>query len=158
MPETSQEPPPLEKSEALSTSKPSAVPAPSAATGLSPALPASAEPEFDKVPAQSEASSSTPPETTDHDTPTKLKPLAVVVDVAVGLILVVIGGWLGEKLAGEPTTEVWKASLTAPKFPPEDLLLWLSPPVLLGLTYGLMSSRRKSLGTWLLKRLQRRWT
>jgi hypothetical protein len=81
-----------------------------------------------------------------------MKPLSVVVDAMVALVLFVLGGLLGEAVAGKSTGDVWRDAATAPKFPPIDLLLWLAPPSMLGLIYGLLVSRRKSLGCWLQRR------
>ena len=81
-----------------------------------------------------------------------MKPLSVVVDSMVGLVLLVFGGLFGEVLARKSTGDVWRDAATAPKFPPIDLLMWLAPPLMLGLIYGLLISRRKSLGGWLQRR------
>jgi len=99
----------------------------------------------------------TPPSPVDNlaetpETGIGMKPLSIVVDVMVGLVLLVLGGLLGEALAGKSTGDVWRDAATAPKFPPIDLLMWLAPPVMLGLIYGLLISRRKSLGCWLQRR------
>jgi hypothetical protein len=83
---------------------------------------------------------------------TRTKPLSIVVDTIVGLVLLVLGGLLGEVLARKSTGDVWRDAGTAPKFPPIDLLMWLVPPLMLGLIYGLLISRRKSLGGWLQRR------
>jgi len=80
------------------------------------------------------------------------KPLSIVVDAIVGLVLLVLGGLFGEVLARKSTGDVWRDAGTAPKFPPIDLVLWLAPPVMLGLIYGLLVSRRMSLGAWLQRR------
>ncbi len=77
------------------------------------------------------------------------KLVAVVVDVAVVLILLVAGVLLGEVLARRPTREVLTDAGSAPKFPPIDLLMWMTPPVLLALVYALLASRGKTVGGWL---------
>jgi hypothetical protein len=77
--------------------------------------------------------------------------LAVVVDVVVLLLLIAVGGFLGEMLAGKPTLEIWQDAGSSVKFPSIDLLMWLSPPVLLTLVYVLLMSRGKSLGARLRK-------
>jgi hypothetical protein len=80
------------------------------------------------------------------------KLIPVVVDVAVGLILLVVGVFLGEMLAGKPTREVLSEAGSAPKFPPLELIQWLGPPLLFGLTYAMLASRGLSVGGWLKRR------
>jgi hypothetical protein len=79
----------------------------------------------------------------------RLKPRYILVDVAVGLLFLLIGGTLGAFLAGSSTAEIWAEAGSATKFPPMDLLLWLAPPTMLLLIYSLLIARRKSLGAWL---------
>lgn len=79
------------------------------------------------------------------------KALGRVVDVAVALVLLVVGAFVGEFLVRKPTREVLEG-LAAPKFPPTDLLLWLAAPAVLLLGYALLGSRGKSLGGWLKRR------
>ncbi len=80
------------------------------------------------------------------------KLLPIVVDVAVGLVLLAIGAFLGSMLAGKPTQQVWAEAGSSVKFPSMDLLMWLAPPVVLTLTYGLLISRGVSVGGWLKRR------
>jgi hypothetical protein len=90
--------------------------------------------------------------------PPRMSPLAITVDVLVGIILLVIGGLLGEVLAQKSTGDVfWDASASV-RFPPIDLMLWLAPPTLLLLIHGLLISRRKSAGAWVQRRKDRRVT
>jgi hypothetical protein len=74
------------------------------------------------------------------------KLLAVVVDVVIGLILLAVGVFLGEVLAKQSTGEVLKEAGSAAKFPPLELILWMAPPLLLALVYGLLVSRGRSVG------------
>jgi hypothetical protein len=69
-----------------------------------------------------------------------------VADVVVVLVLIAVGALLGEMLAGRSTREVWEDAGSSVVFPPTDLLMWLSPPVLFTLVYALLISRGKSLG------------
>ncbi len=78
--------------------------------------------------------------------------LPVVADVAVGVLLLVVGGWLGEVLAQKPMRQVWNDAGSSVRFPPLDLLLWLAPPVVFSLTYGLLLSRGISIGNRLRRR------
>jgi hypothetical protein len=84
----------------------------------------------------------------------KMKPLPIVVDAMIGLLLLLVGGLIGEVLAKKSTGDVWREAGSAPKFPPIDLLLWLAPTIMLMLIYYLLITRRKSLGAWLQKRNQ----
>jgi MFS-type transporter involved in bile tolerance (Atg22 family) len=72
--------------------------------------------------------------------------LPVVIDIAAGLLLLVIGAFLGSLLAGKSTREVWNEAGSSVKVPSTDLLMWLAPPVLLLLIYALLISRGLSLG------------
>jgi hypothetical protein len=83
------------------------------------------------------------------------KPLPILVDAMIGLLLLLIGGLLGEFLTKRSTSDVWKEAGSAPKFPPIDLLLWLAPPTMLILIYYLLITRRKSLGAWLQQRREK---
>jgi hypothetical protein len=80
--------------------------------------------------------------------------LGGVVDVAVVLALIAIGVVCGELLVRRSTMEVLREAASAPKFPPVDLLMWLSPTVLLMLIYALLLSRGRSIGSWLRNRAQ----
>src|SRR5262249_45221159 len=80
----------------------------------------------------------------------KLLPIAA--DVVVCLLLLAVGAFLGEFLAGKPTREVWIDAGSSGRFPPMDLLMWLAMPVVLGLIYGLLISRGQSVGGWLKRR------
>jgi hypothetical protein len=72
----------------------------------------------------------------------------------IGLLLLLVGGLIGEVLVKKSTGDVWREAGSAPKFPPIDLLLWLAPPIMLMLIYYLLITRRKSLGAWLQNRTQ----
>lgn len=102
-------------------------------------------------PAAPEPKSWGAPAPTPAAAPASRKPLAVVVDVAVVLVLLAVGALLGEVIARKSTPEVLQG-LAAPKFPPVDLLLWLAGPVVLVLGYALLGARGKSLGGWLRRR------
>ncbi len=80
------------------------------------------------------------------------KSLSIIVDGMIGLLLLLMGGFLGEFLAQTSTGDVWHNAGSAPKFPPIDLLLWLAPPSILILVYYLLVTKRKSLGAWLQRR------
>jgi hypothetical protein len=82
----------------------------------------------------------------------KWEPLSIAADALIGLVLLVIGGLLGQVLAKKSTGDVFWDATTAVKFPPIDLMLWLAPPTLLVLIYVLLISRRKSVGGWLQRR------
>ena len=82
------------------------------------------------------------------------KIIGVAADVAVVLVLLGVGVFLGEFAAGKSTREVMQ-SASGPKFPPLELLLWLAGPVLLLLVYALLGSRGKSVGAWLRRHHQR---
>src|SRR5262245_46072121 len=86
--------------------------------------------------------------------PRERKLLGAVVDVLVALGLVAIGVFCGELLARQSTTEVLKDAASAAKFPPVDLLMWLTPTVLLLLVYALFISRGKSAGGFLRRRAE----
>lgn len=83
------------------------------------------------------------------------KLLPVVADVAVGLLLLAIGVLLGEMLAKKPTAQVWHDAGGAVKFPPEELILWMGPPALISLVYGLLVSKKISVGSWLKRRAEK---
>lgn len=83
------------------------------------------------------------------------KRIPAIVDVAVGLILLVAGVFLGEVLAQKSTREVLTEAGSAPKFPPLELLQWLGPPLFFGLIYALLISRGRSVGGWLKRRQAR---
>jgi hypothetical protein len=74
------------------------------------------------------------------------KLLPIVVDIAAGLILLVIGAFLGSVLAGKSTRDVWNEAGSSVTLPSMELLMWLAPPVVFALIYGLLISRGKSLG------------
>jgi hypothetical protein len=95
-----------------------------------------------------------PDEDAADPTTRKMKPLSIVVDAMIGLLLLIVGGLIGEILANKSTGDVWREAGSAPKFPPIDLLLWLAPPIVLILIYYLLITRRKSLGAWLERRKQ----
>jgi DNA-directed RNA polymerase subunit RPC12/RpoP len=90
-----------------------------------------------------------PPEgalTDEASEPSRMKPLPIFVDVMFSFFLLLVGGMCGETLAKKSTGDVWRDAGSAPTFPPIDLLLWLTPPTLLLLIYGLLISRQKSIG------------
>jgi len=80
------------------------------------------------------------------------KLIPIIADVAVGLILLAVGVFLGEMLAQKPTGQVLSEAGSAAKFPPLDLIQWLGPPVLFGLVYAMLASRGLSVGGWLKRR------
>ena len=86
--------------------------------------------------------------------PRERKLLGAVVDVLVALVLVVVGVFCGELLARQSTAEVLKDAASAAKFPPVDLLMWLTPTLLLLLVYALFISRGKSAGGFLRRRAE----
>lgn len=83
--------------------------------------------------------------------PRDRKALAIVVDGLVVLVLFVLGAFLGEFIVRKSSAEVLEG-LSAPKFPPTDLLLWLAAPAFLILVYMLLALRGRSLGCRLRKR------
>jgi hypothetical protein len=110
-----------------------------------------------ETPAQNTpALETTPPQDHNPDrSKPRMRPLPIVLDVFVVLFLFVLGGFLGEFLAGKSTGDVWREAGSAAKFPPIGLLLWLAPPTMLSLVYYLLASRRKGLGVWLQRRTER---
>ncbi len=87
--------------------------------------------------------------------PSRKNPVSIVVDVVVGLILLAIGVVLGEMLTQKPTGQVLHEAGTAMKFPPVDLIMWMSPPSVILLTYGLFVSKGRGVGNWLKRRATR---
>ena len=79
------------------------------------------------------------------------KVLAFAADAVMIVVLVAAGVFLGELLAGKSTREVWADAGSSVLFPPVDLLMWLSPPVLFVLVYTLLISRGRSVGARLRK-------
>jgi hypothetical protein len=77
--------------------------------------------------------------------------LPFVADLGVFLLLVIVGVFAGELLAGKPTGQVL-SEVAGPKFPSIDLVLWAVPPLLLGLVYILLNGRERTLGAWLRRR------
>jgi hypothetical protein len=92
------------------------------------------------------------PEAAPPPTTAGRKLIPIVADVAVGLILLAVGVFLGEMLAQKPTGQVLSEAGSAAKFPPLDLIQWLGPPVLLELIYAMLASRGMSVGGWLKRR------
>jgi hypothetical protein len=86
--------------------------------------------------------------------PSERKSLGAVVDVVVALVLVAVGVFCGEVLARQSTGDVLKDAASAAKFPPVDLLMWLSPILLLLLVYALLVSRGKSVGSFIRRRTE----
>jgi hypothetical protein len=80
------------------------------------------------------------------------KVLSRVIDMAVGFILLGLGVFLGELLAGKPTRQVWNDAGSAVSFPPVELILWLGPPAVFMLVHGLLVSKEWSVGGWLKRR------
>ncbi|HEY1187113.1 MAG TPA: hypothetical protein VGE74_05615 [Gemmata sp.] len=76
-------------------------------------------------------------------------------DLAVFVVLIVVGMLFGEMLAQKPTGAVLSGAGSAPKFPPVELVLWGAPPALLALVYLLLNSRQRTLGAWLRRRAAR---
>ena len=70
-----------------------------------------------------------------------------MVDITAVLILLVAGAFLGELVTGKPTKQVVREAGSAVAFPPVDLVMWLAPPLLLGLVYTLLVSRGVSVGS-----------
>lgn len=83
------------------------------------------------------------------------KVLGLLVDVAVALLLLVSGVICGELLAQQSTREVLTDAGSAAKFPPVELLLWMSPALVFLLVYALLSARERSVGSWLRRRAAR---
>jgi hypothetical protein len=79
----------------------------------------------------------------DRRPPRKL--LATVVDVAVGLVLLAVGGFGAEMLLGKSTRQVIDGA-SGPKFPSTDLVVWLGLPAALVLIYGLLAGRGRGVG------------
>ena len=79
------------------------------------------------------------------------KVLAFAADAVMIVVLVAAGVFLGELLAGKSTRQVWADAGSSVLFPPVDLLMWLSPPVLFVLVYTLLISRGRSGGARLRK-------
>ncbi|MBX9625403.1 MAG: hypothetical protein K2X82_16475 [Gemmataceae bacterium] len=77
--------------------------------------------------------------------------VGVVVDVAVVLLLVAAGVWVGEQVVGKPTGEVLEKAGDGP-FPPTDLLGWAGCPAVLVLIYVWLGTRGWTVGGWLRRR------
>jgi hypothetical protein len=75
--------------------------------------------------------------------------------VAVGLIVLAAGVFLGETLVRKSTVQVLRDAGSAVRFPPDELLIWAAPPVLVGLVYLLLVSRGATVGSWLKRRAAR---
>lgn len=87
--------------------------------------------------------------------PTKRgRALSLVADVTVGLLLAVLGMFLGEFATRKSTLDVLREAGSAPKFPPVDLLLWLGCVATPVLAYVLFANRGKSVGAWLRRRME----
>lgn len=84
-----------------------------------------------------------------------LRPISIAVDVAVSLVVLVVGMFLGEVVAGKGTQQVWNDAGGAVKFPPDELVLWAGPPLLMVLTYVFLISKGASVGWWLQRRAAR---
>ncbi|MBA4187418.1 MAG: hypothetical protein C0467_05300 [Planctomycetaceae bacterium] len=95
-----------------------------------------------------------PPPSEDEPAPepSRKNLLPLVADVAVGLILLAVGVFLGELLAQKSTGQILHEAGTAMKFPPIELIQWMGPPVVIVLVYGLLASKGRSVGGWLRKR------
>jgi hypothetical protein len=78
--------------------------------------------------------------------------MAYLINAVALVLLLAAGVFLGELLAKQPTRQVLTEAGSAAKFPPLELLLWLSPPLLLLLIHALLSSRGASLGSILTRR------
>ena len=79
------------------------------------------------------------------------KTIGIAVDIAVVLLLIAAGVFLGEMLSKKSTREVIEG-INGPKFPQVELLMWAAPPVLFVLIYVLLGSRGKTVGAWLQRR------
>ena len=84
--------------------------------------------------------------------PRERKLLGTVVDVVVAIVLVVVGVFCGELLARQSTAEVLKDAASAAKFPPIDLLMWLTPTLLLLLVYAALHLARQERSGGFLRR------
>jgi len=101
------------------------------------------------VPASLTKSPAPIPKPAAHSRPPLLgKVLPFMADVAIGAVLLVVGGFLGEIVAGKPTGQVWNEAGGAVAFPPMDLLMWVSPVVMLVLIEALLLSRGVSVSGW----------
>ncbi|HEY2911124.1 MAG TPA: hypothetical protein VGI99_12815 [Gemmataceae bacterium] len=80
------------------------------------------------------------------------KALPVAVDAFVTVILLALGMFVGEAVAGESTGHILSRAGSAPKFPPTDLLLWLGCVGFFGLLYGWLGARGWTVGGWLKRR------
>ena len=78
--------------------------------------------------------------------------LARIVDGAVLLVVLVIGMFIGESVAGKSTLKILGDAPASPKFPPTDLLVWLACVVVLGLVYLWLGTRGWSVGGWIKRR------
>jgi hypothetical protein len=86
--------------------------------------------------------------------PRERRLFGMAVDAGVAIVLVVVGVICGELLARQSTGAVLKDAASAAKFPPVELLMWLTPTVLLLLVYALLISRGKSLGSFIRRRAE----
>ncbi len=96
-----------------------------------------------------------PPEPPAPEAKPEATLLPFIADLAVFVLLVLVGMVLGEQLAGKPTGQVLTESGSAAKFPPIDLLMWGAPPMVFGLIYLLLGSRERSVGGWIRRRQAR---
>ncbi|MFO0799219.1 MAG: hypothetical protein U0804_17255 [Gemmataceae bacterium] len=78
--------------------------------------------------------------------------LRVSVDVAVGVLLAVIGSLLGGLATQKGTVEVLREAGGAPKFPTIDLLVWVGCVAAPVMGYVLFVNRGKSVGGWVSNR------
>lgn len=104
------------------------------------------------VPAPLPAIQKLPPTPLEVETKQPRKTLGLVVDVAIALLVLVVGAIAGETVAGKPTGEILSGAGSAPKFPPTDLLLWLGSVVVFGLIYAWLGTRGWTVGGWLKRR------
>jgi len=91
-----------------------------------------------------------PEPTAPRRPPTKALPAAV--DAFITVILLALGMFVGEAVAGESTGHILSNAGSAPKFPPTDLLLWLGCVGFFGLLYGWLGARGWTVGGWLKRR------
>ena len=80
------------------------------------------------------------------------KALGLLIDIAIAVILLALGTFVGEAIAGRSTGEILRRAGSAPKFPPTDLLIWLASVLLPGLAYAWLGTRGGTVGGWLKRR------
>lgn len=76
------------------------------------------------------------------------KTLAAAADAFVAVLLLALGVFVGEIVAGESTGEILENAGTAPKFPTVELVMWLGCVGFFGLVYAWLGTRGWTLGGW----------